>query len=1076
MMVRTFQCEGCDRTFSTAAGIDIIRCVLCGDSSAHQINKRRCVGGTPPQEHRFLSQYADSPLSADAMVGRAPHSPVVLALPPPVVSIASMLMPPNSVKANLIAICNEAKASQLNVVQWWTWPFFRKKQHGQTSPQAFALNLVERLSKCSDVGVFGPILTVKWLQTVRNSRVCHWYGCLPIGILFQILTGFVRAPQRNRLGKGEFTDVEITNYVDVCAGQCTFLELIPQNTTVRLHFDIDDYVDAIPTMQEQVAFLEQLICLVESTLSVLQFEPVMTASSLFDRITVTTDHRQVEDRASPFKASYHVIFTDLFVTNNHTVMHAFYQRLIANSRSTGVLWNVDSGSVRFDTKIATKNRVLRLLMCSGVPSDSNKRPTQLKGFFFDRGGVEVDGQRRRDLVPFSPAALGALGLFERFLVHYPSVVSEFVISPALFPVVQPPASIQIAPVVQSVSVGDDVAPVSVAYTQTTYTKLEWEYIYAQFVKFLSIRKKIFRTTVDSTVVLDSISCMRALANNPMVVYITCMNDRFCEYKGRCHHQDNGTKTSYGFSYLRQVCWQTCLACNASLSDGNNVAVFYSVAPGEIQGVTPTLYQTLVDEEWTLSILFREVYHKYLKVVPGAKKTLWAYHETSKLWRNDTDSFMWNTWPAWINRQLVLVSKTVEETQVKKLKEWAKRYTSAGGVDNVRKWVLNAGDDRDFAPNLNKQAHLIPMNDGTVWDLTIGGKRLRVMEDCFSMEMDFRMVDQDENGDDLLAQVEAIMLEYGCFSEDWVRYHQELFGYFMTGYTNDRGFYQQIGVGSNGKGCANAALAKVMGGFYQAASSAFVSATGNSNAAAEGASPTLAMMEYARVCAVSELKPGCKLAMDRMKSWSSGDLIRSRMLYQGSTTWKPGFKILIQSNYHSEMDGADNAALDRFRTSFWGMRYVENPRVGVENERQADSAMGDALAKHLSDAFGTWCVLGAQKMYNVTSNATKRISRPECIQDFITKTLEKADVVSAFIRQEAITTDHDATWLGLDMFDSFVAWARRRQSAMQTVTYDNFLLEIEKRRFEFMEVLVDDEGRKKFKGVKRRVVVYDDDVE
>ena len=586
--------------------------------------------------------------------------------------------------------------------------------------------------------------------------------------------------------------------------------------------------------------------------------------------------------------------------------------------------------------------------------------------------------------------------------------------------------------------------------------------------------------INTDICLEDIDKITYLDSLKTIVYINCSGDRFCEYKQRDHVGDvNGTQTSYGYCGMRQVCWQTCFSCNRQLltGTGNTDTIFYSYAPGYevLRPLQPSLFTSLVQQETTCGMLFIGEYKDLIKVVPnGSRRRLYIYDYVTTLWKCDNTSFITKTWPLWINRKYLLLTQQMclSEDDQKRLHSWLAAATKFDKISGIIKFITNRQNDPDFEEKLNKKSNLIPLLDNKTYDVTTGTVRARQLDDYFSESMKFSFLDMDDNR---LNEVHSIMSDFANGDDSWLAYMRMLLGYFYTGYTVDRGYYLWLGVGLNGKGTVANGLKKTMGEFYQTADASFITKVGNSNGNCENASPTLASLEHARLCMISELPANCKLAEDKLKGLTSGDITKARSLYSSPKSWVPHFKIPIQSNYCPELNCSDQATVDRFRAIRWGVRFVKTPTR--PHEKKLDARRAEALRTTLVDAFGTWCCIGANMAYVATDGFRTTIPRPPIIQDFMQKTLRQADLIASFLDTEGDLDTTDSSWSATDMYQCFKTWAQQYQATLATISLPKFVEEVVKRTEQRgLVTLTESNGVQKFRGITRRIRIDMDDID
>jgi phage/plasmid-associated DNA primase len=431
---------------------------------------------------------------------------------------------------------------------------------------------------------------------------------------------------------------------------------------------------------------------------------------------------------------------------------------------------------------------------------------------------------------------------------------------------------------------------------------------------------------------------------------------------------------------------------------------------------------------------------------------------------------------------------------KKSSAWSKRYHTADGITAVIKVIQNLCEDREFEKRLNSNHHLLPLKEGTVFDIRTGHLRPRTMTDYFSMCMNFCFIEdavtvntEEKEGrtrfvdvlihDSLVEEVAERINEIGCNDATWSFFMWQFLGYCFTGFTQDRSFAMFQGLGSNGKSGLVAAMSAAMGSFFSTCAQDFFTISGTRQSA-ENASPMMRALQWVRCLVVAETSSGCKLSMPRIKSLTGPDEQKCRGLYAAPTIFTPMLKLIFVSNFCLEIDCSDQAAKDRYLAILFAQRYVrENPGQG---ELLADTEKCNSLSTTLLDAFGTWMCFGAHCMYLETNSCAVGIVRPPCIADFVKKQLEDADIISAFIYQE---TEKGPTYnyLAVDMWQHFCTFAKNRRSELQDIVFDAFLQQVQSKSFQHIRLKKRADKANVFIGIRKRrmeglpMIVADDDL-
>jgi phage/plasmid-associated DNA primase len=932
------------------------------------------------------------------------------------------------------------------------WPFFKQKgRQAARGPSFIAMDLYNSLVNATDIP--SDLIIVNWLMCARKDRTERFYGIISASELFTLIINDIEQGGTSINAKtifsymGKKLKYGVKSYLSIPMHSRTFAQLIPSNTRVRLYFDVDWYCEEQITPEMEKDHIRKLLQTIHKVLYSLDFLPVIEHGwQILDHFVVLKAHRKIDDKK--YKLSMHIHFLDLFVENNHDTMKKLY---------THMLKEADDNEL-FDKAVASKNRIMRMAHCH-VAYDK-KKGTQ--------------SQQSSELLPYKCIYIPS-NESPQDVVFTRIAISDLCEHIGAFCIHDPQADEKQREICSDLFVDNNDSNNTGRISTTTninqnfdrlYNDLEWKCIYQIFGQFLDDRKRRHGIAIHTQ--LDGIGTMKELESQKTIVYINCSQDRFCEYKDREHANDaNGTQTGYGYCGIRQVCWQTCFSCNRQLTGTDTK--FYSFAPGYtvLRPLQPSMFTSLVQQETTCGMLFIAEYNHFIKVVPnGARRQLYIYDHTTALWQCDNTSFITKTWPLWINRKYLLLTlnMNLSEDDEKRLHTWLAGATKFDKINGIIKFITNRQNDPDFEEKLNKKSHLIPLQNIQTYDVLTGDVRTRVLEDYFSESMKFKFTRKD---DPQIEEVVSIMNDFANGDATWLEYMHMLLGYFHTGFTVDRGYYLWLGVGLNGKGTVANALKKSMGEFYQTADASFITKTGNSNFNCESASPTLASLQHARVCMISELPVHCKLAEDKLKGLTSGDITKARNLYSSPKSWIPQFKIPIQSNYCPELNCSDQAAVDRFRAMWWGARFVKVPTR--PNEKKMDAAKAEALRSTLIDAFGTWCCVGAYNACSATNNFRTTIPRPPIVQDYMQKTLRQADLIASFLDTEGDIDNPDAHWSATDMYQSFKSWAQQYQATLAQIALPKFIEEVVKRTEQRgLVTLTEINGVQKFKGITKKI--------
>lgn len=181
----------------------------------------------------------------------------------------------------------------------------------------------------------------------------------------------------------------------------------------------------------------------------------------------------------------------------------------------------------------------------------------------------------------------------------------------------------------------------------------------------------------------------------------------------------------------------------------------------------------------------------------------------------------------------------------------------------------------------------------------------------------------------------------------IGYLQRLLGYSMTGSVRDAIMPVFIGEGANGKSTLLKVVQDVMGEYSGTASEGLLLAKSY-----EGHPTALAALMGKRLVVSSEIPPGRKLDVARVKGLSGGDKIKARYMRQDEFEFEATHKLILQCNHLPRLGDATNGIWRR-------IQRIEFPVVIPEHEQ--DRSLGEKLAAEHSGILN-WLVAGAAQWY------------------------------------------------------------------------------------------------------------------
>lgn len=135
--------------------------------------------------------------------------------------------------------------------------------------------------------------------------------------------------------------------------------------------------------------------------------------------------------------------------------------------------------------------------------------------------------------------------------------------------------------------------------------------------------------------------------------------------------------------------------------------------------------------------------------------------------------------------------------------------------------------------------------------------------------------------------------------DIIPYLQRVFGYSITGLTDQHIMWFWYGGGANGKSTILNAIKSLLGDFSATTSFSTFDTRNDS-----GRNDDLAVLRGKRFVAASEGEQGRSIAEAKIKSVVSSDDITCRFLHNNFFTYKPTYKVILASNHLPDIKGTD----------------------------------------------------------------------------------------------------------------------------------------------------------------------------
>lgn len=223
------------------------------------------------------------------------------------------------------------------------------------------------------------------------------------------------------------------------------------------------------------------------------------------------------------------------------------------------------------------------------------------------------------------------------------------------------------------------------------------------------------------------------------------------------------------------------------------------------------------------------------------------------------------------------------------------------------------------------------------------------------------------------------------------------GYMLTGFMNEQKFLLVWGPGGNGKSVFVETLAYIMGDYaIHASPPTFAEGSTNRH-------PTEFASLRGRRCVIAqETNVGQRWDEARIKSWTSGDVQRARLLYTNEFSFRPTGKLVFVGNHLPKLQAVDDALKRRMLIVPFTFR-PKSPNPKLMDELRAESG---AILWWMVEGCLKWQVSGLQIPSRVRAQTDEFFSSEDYIGTWL---LERALV------------DSDATTAASQAWSDWVAW-------------------------------------------------------
>lgn len=272
-----------------------------------------------------------------------------------------------------------------------------------------------------------------------------------------------------------------------------------------------------------------------------------------------------------------------------------------------------------------------------------------------------------------------------------------------------------------------------------------------------------------------------------------------------------------------------------------------------------------------------------------------------------------------------------------------------------------------------------------------------------LDLNTKLAEVSYRGDAECPLWDAFMLRIMDGNKYKVGYLRRLLGYAITGHATEAVLPFLIGDGANGKSTLLRVIQRMMGDYATTASEGLLLAS-----SFQGHPTSLASLMGRRLVIASEMPPGKKLDVARVKQLTGGDVVTARFMYGNEFTFAPTHTLVVQCNHLPRMGDATSSVWRR-------VQRIDFPVSIPEHER--DTALDEKL---LAESAGilNWLMAGAKEWAEDGLRVPPEVSEA-------TEEYRQEDDVNAEFFDECAVFVAGGKVKGSDLRQSYDKWADGR---------------------------------------------------
>lgn len=271
--------------------------------------------------------------------------------------------------------------------------------------------------------------------------------------------------------------------------------------------------------------------------------------------------------------------------------------------------------------------------------------------------------------------------------------------------------------------------------------------------------------------------------------------------------------------------------------------------------------------------------------------------------------------------------------------------------------------------------------------------------------------------------EAFVEEIVGEDKDVAAFLQRVFGYAITGLSNEPLFVVLAGEGRNGKTVMVETLGKVCGDYMAPIPAELLLDQGQARDA-DKPTPTIMSLNGLRVAYATESDENRRFSIARVKWLSGDDRLTGRYMWdRDPTSFYPTHTLFLLTNHKPHAPAHEYAFWDRLRLVNFPFRYVDNPKR--EGERQRDNTLAERLEKELPGILA-WLVRGCLLWQS------QGIAPPASVLAATEEYQREEDHIQDFVEECLIETP-DSRVSATDVYDLYTRWyAKNRGKFVPTM--------------------------------------------